>query len=113
MATLPQSSLSDRRLWEEQWLGRLAQIVIVLAQGRTRAIILLLAAGFCGWQLYVFAWRPLLADTALPEGIISVRAELNATALAEIREARAARLQHAPASFRDADQYFAASQAAP
>lgn len=100
---------SDRYALQERLRNRAAQLAISLSGGRTRLIVLGLAILFSLWQLYVFAWVPLSAESALPEGIASVKPELDMSTLTKIRDARVSRLQHKPNLFSGADQFFAVS----
>lgn len=83
-------------------------LAYVVAAGslRARLIIIGLACMFTVWQLYIFVWVPLHAESVLPAGLTSVRPQLDVDTLAKIQVARAQRLQHVPASFSQADQYF-------
>lgn len=90
----------------ERWAATFARLVVSIASGKAQLTVLLLAALFTLWQLYVFAWQPLRAPADLPAGLASVRAQIDTASLAKIRDARADRLQHTPNLFSNADQYF-------
>lgn len=75
-------------------------------------MILFVALVFVVWQLYVFAWQPLQADSNLPAGLTSVQAQLDTASLTKIRDARVGRLQHPPNLFSGAGQYFVLSPVA-
>lgn len=106
---LSRKDLQDQQAWRERMTAGTARLAVMLAGRRARLFMLLFAGAFCAWQLYAFAWVPLSRETALPEGFTSVSAELDVVALGKIRDARAARLQHRPNLFSNADQYFAVS----
>jgi len=106
ISRIPQRS---RYLSDERWRATLTRLVIGLASGKARALILLLAFLFTVWQLYVFAWQPLSAESDLPAGLTAEPPALNTEALTKIQEARAGRLQHQPNLFLDGDRYFRVS----
>lgn len=108
MAISPKVGQDHYRFRESLRAGAI-RLSITLAAVRVRLVILLLAVGFSLWQLYAFGWVPLVRQTALPAGLINVSAELDVATLTKIRDARAARLQHRPNLFSNADQFFAVS----
>lgn len=104
---------ADRYLRQEQWRNRLAAVTVSLGGGKVRLLVATLALGFCVWQLYAFAWLPLLQAASLPQGLAAVSAQLDTATLVKIQDARSQRLTEPLNQFSQADQYFGLTGGAP
>lgn len=105
-------AIQDGYIVREGWRSSMNRLIISLAGGRVRLLTLTIGLLLILWQLFFFAWRPLRAETTLPEGLTGVEAKIDLAALETIRAERATRLQYASTFTGGADQYFATSPVA-
>lgn len=99
----------DTYLARERVAASLGRLAVVLAGRRVRTLLIIVGLLLTVWQIIFFVWRPLQQETVLPAGLAGVKAQLDVVTLENIRDERAARLQHRIDGWLEADQYFAIS----